>query len=103
MALALAYSRKSAQKELGGEPYSYAIAIAYVDGGKNKFKKLWLNPDGYEGETRIDLPPDSHFVLEPPHAEEHRQYTCIDIWVFGKSGSGESTTRTLRSYARRDR
>ena len=92
MALNLAYSGTVARNDIGGDPY----AIACVEGGAHKMKKLWLNPDGH-GRNSVALPPDSHFTLEPPHDGSQRQ--CL--WVFGMSGSGKSTI--LRSYARRYR
>ena len=74
-----------------------AHAVAHIDGGVFDHWKLWLNPDAATGKTKVNLPINSHFNIEPPHDPAQRQ--CI--WTFGMSGSGKSTI--LRSYARRYR
>lgn len=86
-------------KSVAGTLGDKAIPVAHIEGGVIVINhwKLWLNPDAASGKTRVTLPINSHFSIEPPHDPTHRQ--CI--WTFGMSGSGKSTI--LRSYARRYR
>lgn len=93
MAFELGPSKSSVSHALGKDP----VAVAHVEGGVVNHWKLWLNPDTPSGKTRINLPLNSHFNIEPPHDPKQRQ--CI--WTFGMSGSGKSTI--LRSYSRRYR
>jgi hypothetical protein len=93
MALDIAKSDTAAVKLLGDQ----VIPIANIEGGDLSYSKLWVNPDAHTGKTRVDLPLNSHFMIEPPHDPKHRQ--CL--WTFGMSGSGKSTI--LRGYARRYR
>jgi hypothetical protein len=93
MAFELGPTHKSVSAALGNK----AFPVAHVIGGVYNHWKLWLNPDAPSGKTRVHLPINSHFNIEPPHDPKQRQ--CL--WTFGMSGSGKSTI--LRSYARRYR
>ena len=94
MSLTLALRRKDARRELGDGCYP----ISYVTGeGDLDDAKCYINPDkpGAHGCKRIDLPIDSHFLLEPVNDPNRRE--CG--WLWGQSGCGKSTL--LARYALR--
>ena len=83
MSLAIAAHKKAARRELGEECYP----IAYVTGGDIDGTKCYLNPDKNGDCKRIDLPINSHFLIEP--VNDPNKQECG--WLWGQSGCGKST------------
>ena len=66
--------------------HEHGKPIGCVEGGDLQGSNLWLYEHGSK-RNRIDLPPDSHFVVEPSHDNDSRDL----LFVAGPSGSGKST------------